>query len=276
MRLIPEQAAKLLEPINPARVSKNKQHMSHVEAYEIRAHLNRVFGFCNWSADTLQMENVCAIPIMDEEKGRVGHWLVYRAQVKLTIYSKDGDFLCSYTEWASGKSDNQPSIGDAHDMAMKTAESQALKRCAMNLGDQFGLSLYAKGRLAVIVGRIVSGVFPLTVGTPDTPLGGVDNHIAEPLPAEEDYEGSPESSPEAEVGKPEPRATNRPKVVPRTMEEIAEAAESGPSTGVRPQAYYARLMAEAIGAGIAAGPSPIEDVPLNQFIERAMKNRTGK
>ena len=38
---------------------------------------------------------------------------------------------------------NQASVGAAHDLAMKSAISQALKRCAANLGDQFGLSLYS-------------------------------------------------------------------------------------------------------------------------------------
>ena len=50
----------------------------------------------------------------------------------------------SYTEWAAGDATN-PTLADAHDQAIKTAESQAFKRCAVNLGDQFGLSLYKNG-----------------------------------------------------------------------------------------------------------------------------------
>jgi len=48
-----EQIAQLLKAINPLRVGKNAKGHSHVEAYEIRAHLNRLFGFARWSADVL-------------------------------------------------------------------------------------------------------------------------------------------------------------------------------------------------------------------------------
>jgi hypothetical protein len=38
-------------------------------------------------------------------------------------------------------------------MAIKTAESDALKRAAINLGTQFGLSLYNNGSLQDVVVR---------------------------------------------------------------------------------------------------------------------------
>ena len=42
-------------------------------------------------------------------------------------------------------------IGEHHDNAVKTAASDALKRCAINLGTQFGLSLYDDGRTTDVV-----------------------------------------------------------------------------------------------------------------------------
>jgi hypothetical protein len=42
-------------------------------------------------------------------------------------------------------------------MAIKTAETQALKRCAINLGDQFGLSLYRNGSTAPLVRKLADG-----------------------------------------------------------------------------------------------------------------------
>jgi hypothetical protein len=60
----------------------------------------------------------------------------------------------SYTEWAAGDATN-PTLADAHDQAIKTAESQAFKRCAVNLGDQFGLSLYKNGSTAASVGEVI-------------------------------------------------------------------------------------------------------------------------
>ena len=52
---------------------------------------------------------------------------------------------------ATGSANNLPSRGDAHDFAIKNADSYALKRAAKDLGDQFGLSLYNKGSLEPVV-----------------------------------------------------------------------------------------------------------------------------
>src|SRR5206468_12576286 len=62
----------------------------------------------------------------------------------------------------TGTSPNLPDYGDAHDFAAKNAVSYALKRCATDLGDQFGLSLYNKGQLAPLVaGTLVKGTASL-------------------------------------------------------------------------------------------------------------------
>jgi hypothetical protein len=47
-------------------------------------------------------------------------------------------------------------IGEHHDNAVKTAASDALKRCAINLGTQFGLSLYDDGSLADVVRNTIA------------------------------------------------------------------------------------------------------------------------
>lgn len=140
-----EQVDQLLKPINPSRVSKDGKGFSHVEAYDIRAHLNRIFGFARWSSELTDLQ-------LNFEVEAGGKWTVsYRATIALTVYSPQGDRLATYTEAAVGDAKNQPSRGDAHDMAIKTAESQAFKRAAVNLGDQFGLGLYNSGSTASAV-----------------------------------------------------------------------------------------------------------------------------
>ena len=91
-----------------------------------------------------------------EVQGRDGksRWnVIYRAQCVLRIGEQFGD-AATYTEWAAGDATN-PVLADAHDQAIKTAESQAFKRCAVNLGDQFGLSLYKNGSTDATVQEIV-------------------------------------------------------------------------------------------------------------------------
>jgi hypothetical protein len=75
--------------------------------------------------------------------------VIYRARCTVDV---GGGAL--YTEWAAGDATN-PTLADAHDQAIKTAESQAFKRCAMNLGDQFGLSLYRNGSTDATVVDVV-------------------------------------------------------------------------------------------------------------------------
>ncbi|MFH8591235.1 Rad52/Rad22 family DNA repair protein [Streptomyces rimosus] len=149
----------LLAPVSPQRVSAFRG-LAHMEAWDIRRQLIRVFGFGGYSIRTLALDLVAEHSEQLRKKDDDGRpygdsytaWtVVYRAQVRLTVYATDGRRLGSWDDGAVGDAAHQPSYGDAHDMALKTALSQALKRCATNLGDQFGLSLYDDGSRGAVV-----------------------------------------------------------------------------------------------------------------------------
>jgi len=152
MNLTNEQVTELLKPINPSRVSKDGKGFAHVEAWDIRRKMNQIFGIGSWSADVQQMQLISEREVQGKD-GKTRWNVIYRAQCTLRIGETFGDGA-SYTEWAAGDNTN-PSYGDAHDQAIKTAESQAFKRCAMNLGDQFGLSLYNDGSTEAVVGEVI-------------------------------------------------------------------------------------------------------------------------
>lgn len=141
-----QQYEQLLKPLNPARVAKRSgggRQLSYLEAWDVKAHLNRIFGFLNWSADV--QESTLAF----EEKNEKGQWHVgYKITLTLSFPKES----CTYTESAVGFA-TLPSRGEAHDMAIKTAESDALKRAAINLGTQFGLSLYNNGSTTDVIGK---------------------------------------------------------------------------------------------------------------------------
>jgi hypothetical protein len=182
------QLGQLLRPLNGRRVHK-RDGMSYMEAYDIRAHLNRVFGFGRWSSDVVSMDLLFEQISEKSKNGRT--WEVvtvgYRAGLRLTIRALDGETLATYTEWASGDAINFPTTkrADAHDFAMKTAESQALKRAAINLGDQFGLGLYNSGSLAPLVQR--------SLATPDVVAAedGIDDKAPEVKPEDAPETGVP-------------------------------------------------------------------------------------
>jgi DNA recombination protein Rad52 len=150
------QYEQLLKPLNPNRVAKRSQagrNLSYLEAWDVKAHLNRIFGFLNWSADVIDSS------LAFEEKNEKGQWNVgYKVTLRLTI----GD--ATYTECAVGSA-SLPQRGEAHDMAVKSAESDALKRAAINLGTQFGLSLYDNGSTKDVIGRTLD-----RDGQPATPV----------------------------------------------------------------------------------------------------------
>jgi DNA recombination protein Rad52 len=137
-----EQHEILLKGINPSRIAQRQggggRSLSYLEAWDVKAHLNRIFGFLNWSADVLE-----ATLAFEQDTG--GKWNVgYKVVLCLRVNG------ASYTEAAVGSS-TLPQRGEAHDMAIKTAESDALKRAAINIGDQFGLSLYNNGSTTPVV-----------------------------------------------------------------------------------------------------------------------------
>lgn len=166
-----QQYDQLLRPLNASRVAKRQQagrSLSYLEAWDVKAHLNRIFGFLNWSADVVSAD------LAFEEQNEKGQWQVgYKVVLCLRVNG------ASYTEAAVGSA-SLPQRGEAHDMAVKTAESDALKRAAINLGTQFGLSLYDNGSLKDVVGRTLdregsdtvsdSSVSTAPVGEPGPPV----------------------------------------------------------------------------------------------------------
>ena len=138
----------LLRPLAQDRVAKRTQagrSLSYVEAWDIKRTLIRVFGFGGWSWTVTEATLAFEDTVLSKSGG--DNWNVgYKVLGTLSVAG------AQYAEAAIGSA-SLPSRGDAHDMAIKTAESDALKRAAINLGTQFGLSLYDDGALNDVVQR---------------------------------------------------------------------------------------------------------------------------
>ncbi|MFJ2892522.1 Rad52/Rad22 family DNA repair protein [Streptomyces sp. NPDC087305] len=252
-----EQVKTLLAPINPSRV-QNLRGQSHLEAWDVRRWLNRVFGFGGWSDETLELAPVAQIEI------NPGRWtVVYRAQVRLTVKTTDGRVLTAYDDAAMGDSRNQPSLGDAHDQAMKTALSQALKRCAHNLGDAFGLSLYNDGSRQAV--GIWSAAHPKPADDADVPAVPDDAPVKpEPAPVVEhqapDAEQQVQRSKRAEGGPWETSPKQAPQQRPRAVPDRQQAGPTGPSRDylADAQAAESREQFDQVRAAAVAEGAPPE------------------
>lgn len=141
-----EQFERLLMPLDQGRVSSRTvqgRSLSYVEASDIKRWLIRVFGFGGFDVEVTEV--VLAFEHQVESSKGKSLWQVgYRVTTRLTVTTATPDVgrgSATYKEAAVGFA-SLPDRGEAHDMAVKTAESDALKRCAIYLGTQFGLSLY--------------------------------------------------------------------------------------------------------------------------------------
>jgi recombination DNA repair RAD52 pathway protein len=190
-----QQLQALMAPLNGNRVSSRSQggrSLSYLEAWDVKAALIRVFGFGNWSADVteskiLRMER--DVPAfsgsgnsrtrkMNENGEPDFNWSVTAmVTLRLTIAMTGA----TYTETAIA-SQTGPDVGEVSDFAVKTAESDALKRCAINLGTQFGLGLYNNGGLGDVVRvlldprqkEILEGTAPQEKDSPEGPADPVE------------------------------------------------------------------------------------------------------
>lgn len=154
-RLTQAQHETLMKPLNATRVAKRSQsgkQLSYLESWDVRAHLIRVFGFGNFDV-VLVDQNLVGVREYEAKTGKTAMVEVsWFAKVMLTVRAEDGTTLCSYSDASVGSTAGPATmIGEHHDNAIKTAASDALKRCAMNLGTQFGLSLYDNGRTTDVV-----------------------------------------------------------------------------------------------------------------------------
>lgn len=155
----PMQLQQLRQGINPSRVLTANGH-SHLSQQDVVAHLTRLFGFGNFDTEILDLTMVYEERIPNPKNRNFDpnannpDWrynVCYKALVRLTVRNMEGETVAFYEDVSTDTATNQRTRGDAHDLSAKSAVSLAKKRCAIHLGDQFGLSLYNKGQHVPLV-----------------------------------------------------------------------------------------------------------------------------
>jgi recombination DNA repair RAD52 pathway protein len=157
----------LMQPLHNSRIATRTQsgrQLSYVEGFDIKATLTRIFGFGGFSAEVIDSgiigireadTNPSHVYLSGEKQGQAKTpQVLCHATVRLTIFGfgTNGQDV-TYTESAIGANSGWD-VGDAADNAIKTAATDALKRCATYLGSQFGLSLYDNGQNYEVIRRI--------------------------------------------------------------------------------------------------------------------------
>lgn len=148
MTFKPEQIEALKAPLDRKHVKQRAQagrQLSYIESWQAISEANRVFGFDGWNRETVQMTQL-GEPRLVDGKNRVA----YMAKVRVAVFTDDRTIVREGTGYGSGIDKD---LGQAHESAVKEAESDAMKRALMTFGNPFGLALYDKEQANVSDGR---------------------------------------------------------------------------------------------------------------------------
>lgn len=145
-----EQLKALGSEIAPEHVKSRNQGgatLSYIEAWRVIDEANRIFGFDGWTRETTEMRMVSERERkIGRDNPRDGWGVSYVAKVRITIIDAEGAII---REGIGAGHGIDVDLGQAHESAVKEAESDAMKRALMTFGNQFGLSLYDKANAPV-------------------------------------------------------------------------------------------------------------------------------
>ena len=146
----PEQLAALSAPLDRANVRQREQgrsRVSYLEGWQVIAEANRIFGFDGWQRQTIA---VCCVAQAERLIGREqkpGWGVTYTARVRVTVTA--GGLTPLVREGSGAGHGIDVDLGQAHESALKEAETDAMKRALMTFGNPFGLALYVKAQRQV-------------------------------------------------------------------------------------------------------------------------------
>jgi len=144
-----ETKAALGAKLHPSSVKSRQQggaSVSYIEGWHVIDEANRIFGFDAWTRETLDIRCVAEkdrkIGVKENFAGYDGFGVSYLCKVRVIV---DG----VAREGCGAGHGIDRDLGQAHESAIKEAETDAMKRAFMTFGNPFGLALYDKTRASV-------------------------------------------------------------------------------------------------------------------------------
>lgn len=140
MTFSPTQVAQLSADLDRANVKTRAQsgrQLSYIEGWHAIAEANRIFGFDGWTRETVTISCVAERERPVGQQQHPGFSVTYIAKVRVTV----GGIVREGCGTGHGIDRD---LGQAHESALKEAETDAMKRALMTFGNPFGLALYDK------------------------------------------------------------------------------------------------------------------------------------
>ena len=132
-----EAQVKSLEAKLDAKHVKTRQvqdiSLNYVEGWHVIAEANRIFGYDAWDRQTLSTRCVWSGTTSRQ------YAAAYTAKVRISV--RAGAIIITREGCGSGEA-KAISPGEAHEIALKAAETDATKRALATFGNPFGLALY--------------------------------------------------------------------------------------------------------------------------------------
>lgn len=149
MSFTSEQTKALSGPLDRKHVRQREQagrKLSYIEGWQCISEANRIFGFGEWSSETVEIRCVSETARKIGKAQRDGHSVSYIARVRVTVVAGD---KVTIREGVGSGHGIDVDLGLAHESAIKESETDARKRALMTFGNPFGLALYDKEQVNV-------------------------------------------------------------------------------------------------------------------------------
>jgi hypothetical protein len=154
-----EQITALSAPLDRAKVRQRRQgrsQVSYLEGWQVIAEANRIFGFDGWQRETVALRCVHQAERLIGEEQRPGWGVTYTARVRISVSASTAGQPALIREGCGAGHGIDTDLGQAHESALKEAETDAMKRALMTFGNAFRLALYDKQQREV-TGAAASG-----------------------------------------------------------------------------------------------------------------------
>jgi len=136
MAFSPDQLRKLNAKLDANHIRRRHhlgRELPYLEGWHVVNEANRIFGFDSWDRETLAADCV-----WKRSDGRL-HVCSYIAHVRIRVRTEETVIIRDGRGCGHGQS---ASAGEAHESAVKAAETDATKRALATFGHPFGLALY--------------------------------------------------------------------------------------------------------------------------------------
>lgn len=142
---LPALVEALRQPLDPNRVrtrqGRGSGKFEYLAGHDVKRRANELFGFGQWGSRIVELVELAAVEV-ESDKGKAGWHVGYRCIVEVWIAGMPGTI--SDVGFGDAVEYTPSARVTANELAVKEAATDALKRALTQLGDQFGLILYAK------------------------------------------------------------------------------------------------------------------------------------